>query len=309
MPTLPQATDDAGWDALCDDDAALAAGVRTILARHGLAGEPVQRFDSGSLPVYAVGEHHVLKLFPPNEVAHADTEARVLAALQDALPIPTPRLHAFEAQDGWPCVLMSRLRGERLVHAWPALSAAERDRAADTLGETVCALHAIDISALSELTPRWSDFIPVQRASAAQRQRERRLAPEWIERIEPFLERWMPPPAPRLALLHTELMREHLTVDDGRVSGLFDFEPAMIGAPEYDFASFGLFVACGDARFLHRALRAYGHAEDALDETLQYRLMAYALLHRYSNLRWYFERLPAPDAGTLEALARRWWAL
>jgi hygromycin-B 7''-O-kinase len=119
----------------------------------------------------------------------------------------------------------------------------------------------------------------------------------------------MPPPAPRLALLHTELMREHLTVEDGRLAGLFDFEPAMVGAPEYDFASLGLFVSCGDARFLGRTLRAYGYASAQLDEALQCRLMAYTLLHRYANLRWYLERIPAGDATSLEALARRWWAL
>ena len=37
--------------------------------------------------------------------------------------------------------------------------------------------------------------------------------------------------------------------------------------------------------------------------------MAHALLHRYSNLRWYLERLPAPGATTLEQLADRWWPL
>jgi hygromycin-B 7''-O-kinase len=306
---LPQATDEAGWDALCDDDAALAPGVRTILARHGLAGASVSRFDSGSLPVYAVGDHHVLKLFPPTEVEHANTEARVLAAVQDALPIPTPRLHAFEEQDGWMCVLMSRVRGERLVGAWPQLSLVERDRAADTLGEAVAALHAIDAKPLADLPPAWDGFIAVQRAGAVQRQRERRLAPEWIERIEPFLDRWMPPTPHKRVLLHTELMREHLTMEAGAVSGLFDFEPAMVGAPEYDFASFGIFVSCGDSRFLRRALRAYGYAAHQLDDGLQCRFMAYALLHRYANLRWYLERIPAGDATSLEALARRWWAL
>ena len=77
--------------------------------------------------------------------------------------------------------------------------------------------------------------------------------------------------------------------------------------PEYDFSSFGLFVSCGDARFLRRALVAYGYAAPLLDEALPCRLMAHALLHRYSNLRWYLERLPVPGATTLEALASTWW--
>lgn len=309
MTTLPIARDEAGWDALLADDAALAPGRHTILARHGLAHEAVQRYDSGSLPVYAVGEQHVLKLFPPDEAEYARTEARALAAVQGALPIPTPRLVAADTQDGWPYLLMSRLHGERLVGAWPRLSAAERDRLADTLGEAVAALHAIDTTPLADLGLDGTAFVAAQRASAAQRQHERRLAPEWVEQVDPFLARWMPPPPPRPVLLHTELMREHLLVDGARLSGLFDFEPAMLGAPEYDFASFGLFVSCGDARFLRRALRAYGYAASDLGEALQCRLMAHTLLHRYSNLRWYLERLPVPGAKSLEALASQWWAL
>jgi len=173
----------------------------------------------------------------------------------------------------------------------------------------VAALHAIDTTPLADFAPRWDEFIPAQRASAAARQAARRLAPQWVEQIDGFLDRWMPPPTPRRVLLHTELMREHLMVDGGVLSGLFDFEPAMLGAPEYDFASFGLFVSAGDARFLRRALLAYGSAPHTLDDALPQRLMAYALLHRYSNLRWYLERLPAPGAASLEQLAAVWWAL
>jgi hygromycin-B 7''-O-kinase len=306
----PTAYDEAGWDAVLDDDRALDAGVSAVLARHGLAALPRLRYDSGSLPVYAVGTDQVLKVFPPYEHEHASIEARVLAAVQDALPIATPRLLAADTHEGWPCILMSQLHGRRLVDAWPALSPAARDRLADTLGATLAALHAIDPAPLADLPPRWDTFIAEQAASATQRQSKRRLEAYWLERVDDFLARWMPPPATRHALLHTEIMREHLMVDaDGRASGLFDFEPAMIGAPEYEFASVGIFFSCGDARTLRRTLLAYGYAPHRLDEALQCRFMAYALLHRYSHLRWYLERIPAGDATTLEQLASRWWPL
>ncbi|HMJ16356.1 MAG TPA: hypothetical protein VK524_33310 [Polyangiaceae bacterium] len=36
--------------------------------------------------------------------------------------------------------------------------------------------------------------------------------------------------------------------------------------------------------------------------------MSYALLHRYSNLRWYLERVPLTGApGDFEALATSWF--
>ena len=114
-------------------------------------------------------------------------------------------------------------------------------------------------------------------------------------------------------LLHTEIMREHLMVqrrgDRWHFSGLFDFEPAMPGGSLYEFASVGLFVSGGDGPLLRRILRASGCRADDLDESMPCRLMAQALLHRYSNLRWYLERLPLPGAVKLEQLAHHWFAI
>jgi hygromycin-B 7''-O-kinase len=314
-PLLPHADTEPAWDALLADDAALRAGVLSIVGRHRVAldaGTPL-RYDSGSLPVYALSDAQVLKLYPPHERDHADVEARVLRVVEDRLPIATPRVLAVGEQDGWPYLLMSRLPGRRLVEAWSTLDVRDRNRVADETGAALAALHGLDIAPVAALAPDWNAFAAAQRRSAVDRQRERRLAPHWLALIEPFLETWMPPPPARRVLLHTEVMREHLMVEadaggGASLSGLFDFEPAMVGDPDYEFASFGLFVSCGDARLMRRALLAYGRRADELDDALACRLMAHALLHRYSNLRWYLERVPVPGATTLEELAHAWWS-
>jgi hygromycin-B 7''-O-kinase len=298
---------------LLADDAALGEGVAAIAARHGLHGAGVRRYDSGSLPVYALGERHVLKLFPPHEARFADVEARVLEFLAGKLPLPTPAVIATDAMDGWPYILMTQLPGRRLVDIWPSLAVFERDRLADALGEGLAAMHALDAATLGPIEPRWDEFIAQQSASALERQRKRGLAPMWLEQIPAFLDAWRPAPSGTRVLLHTEVMREHLVVVPAaggqRLSGLFDFEPAMVGDPAYEFASVGLFVACGDGRTLRRILSAYGYAAADIDSTLACRFMAHALLHRYSNLPWYLQRLPARGETTLEQLAQRWWAL
>jgi len=312
-PMFPSITEASPWDALRRDDAALLPGVEAICARHGLGAPEVTRLPGGSVPVYALGARHALKVFPPGEAAYARTEALALAAVAGRLLLPTPDLVAADALGDWSYVLMGRLPGRLLSDAWPELTAADRDRLADELGAGLAALHSLDVAPLGALTADWGAFLAAQRASAVERQRARGLDERWLAQIPGFLDAWMPPLEGPRALLHTELMREHLLVSPapGRwhVTGLFDFEPAMVGAPEYDLASFGLFVSCGDGCFLRRALRAYGYAEGALDGALPRRLMAYALLHRYSNLRWYLDRLPAPGATSLDALAARWWAL
>jgi hygromycin-B 7''-O-kinase len=311
------AASEQAWDALLADDAALAAGVAAIAARHGLRGAAVRRYDSGSLPVYALGEQQVLKLFPPHEASHAGVEAQVLGFVAGKLPIAAPEVTAFDTLDDWRYILMTQLRGERLVDAWPLLSIDERDRLAGDLGEGLAALHGLDVAGFAPIEPGWDDFIARQFQSAVERQRKRGLAPTWLEQIPAFLDTWKPASGGARALLHTEVMREHLMVERGahgwRLSGWFDFEPAMLGDPDYEFASVGLFVACGDARLLRRILRAYGHADaDAGGDggaALACRFMAHALLHRYSNLPWYLRRLPPDGEITLEHVAQRWWAL
>lgn len=67
----------------------------------------------------------------------------------------------------------------------------------------------------------------------------------------------------RPALLHTEIMREHLLVERDttgrwRLSGLLDFEPAMIGHADYECAAIGVLVTGGDARLLSRFIAGYG---------------------------------------------------
>lgn len=180
------------------------------------------------------------------------------------------------------------------------------------LGQTLAALHAIRDPVLATLAPPdWAAFVDARRASAVERQRAKGLDEAWLAQLPAFLESVSLEPPARRVLLHTEVMREHLLVCEGahgwELSGLFDFEPAMYGAPEYELASVGVFVSCGDPRLLRSLLTAYGYRDDNLDEAFARRMLGYAIVHRYSNLRWYLERLPALEAPTLDALARRGW--
>ena len=82
----------------------------------------------------------------------------------------------------------------------------------------------------------------------------------------------------------------------------------MLGHPDYELASVGVFLSCGEPALLRAVCEGYGRPGGALPPDACRRAMAFALLHRYSNLRWYLERVP-PPAGvhTLEELADFWW--
>jgi hygromycin-B 7''-O-kinase len=286
-----------------DDSALVADRIRQELS----LGAAVSRYASGSLPVFAVDDH-VIKLFPAKAGSHFETEKAALARIDGKLSIPTPRLLAAGERDDWLYVVMSRLRGQSLAEAWPVLSSDDRHRLLHDVGTGLSELHATATSDLPALAVDWPQFLRDQRESCRARQAAKGLDALWLEQIDDYLERWVPCDDGRRVLLHTEVMREHLLVDelDGhwQLTGLVDFEPAMVGAPEYELTAVPIFVACGEPGLLGMAFDGYGIQRD---ETLPFRLMAYALLHRYSNLRWYLERLSSGGNTTLESLARHWF--
>jgi hygromycin-B 7''-O-kinase len=133
----------------------------------------------------------------------------------------------------------------------------------------------------------WGAFVARQRTQAVREQRALGLPAAWADQIPGFLA----PPTGMPVLLHTEVMREHLLAAEGpdgtwQLSGLIDFEPAMRGERGYEFVAVEVFVAKSDARFLARTLTTYGYHHDQLGPSLRRRLLAWSILHRYSNLRW-----------------------
>ncbi|MEW2388382.1 aminoglycoside 3'-phosphotransferase/choline kinase family protein [Streptomyces venezuelae] len=306
---LPEVTTDEEWDRVVPDDTIVRPAAEDLCARLGLAGARLTRYSAGSQPVYAVGDAHVLKLFPGTAARDAVTEARVLGHVEGRLPVPTPRLHAEGPyENGWRYVLMSRLPGEDLSVAWPRIPRADRERVVTDAAEALAALHALDPAPLADvLGPGdWGAFVDRQRAGAVDRQRKCGLPEAWLEQLPAFLDSVPLPDAGsvRPALLHTEFMRQHLIVDpaDGwRLTGLFDFEPAMIGDPAYDFVGVGLFVTRAEPGLLARFMKAYGRTFEPRP------LLAYTLLHVYSNLPWYLRELPAPPEPTPDALAQAWF--
>ncbi|RLU83694.1 phosphotransferase [Streptomyces griseocarneus] len=283
-------------------------GAEDLCARLGLAGAPLARFPDGTQPVYAVGEEHVLKLFPSASARDGIAEGHVLTHIQGRLPVPTPHVRDFGPyENGWRYVLMSRLRGENLAHVWDRVPPGDRERLVGDIGATMAALHSLDTEPLEDvLGPGdWGAFLDRRRAGAVEQQRSHGLPPAWLEQIPDFLASVPLPCAPRRSLLHTEVMRQHFLAapDPGgwRLTGLFDFEPAMIGDRAYDFVAVGLFVTRGDPALLARLAKAYGHTFEPSQ------LLAYTLLHVYSNLPWYMRELHVPADRTLHSLAETWF--
>ncbi len=292
------------------DAAPYADAVREILARHGLPDAPVERLAGGSVPVLATAGHAV-KLFPPPFPRAAETEAAALARVHGRLGIPTPRLAGTGEMDGWRYVAMERLPGSLLSDAWGEMGNGDRSMICERWGAAIARLHAVPIDGLDVPAPAWEVFVREQKEGCVAQQTRVGAPAAWIEQIPAFLASVPLPASERRVLLHTEIMREHLLVDragDGwSITGLFDFEPAMVGDPEYDLAAVACFISGGDPALRRAFARGYGLTDRDLTPAFRRRAMAYTLLHRYSNLRWYLDLLPPRAATTFDELAAEWW--
>ncbi len=315
---FPAAATEAEYKAIEQSD--LLPGVAQLCQHLGLPVTQIEPFAEGSLPVFAIGQSLVLKLFPPVYGDELPVEAGVMQALEGRLSLPTPALEAAGVFGGWGYVLMERMHGMTLRRAWPHLSTVERERLGRQLGVALAELHAI---APPELTPMdglpfagpylepldWTSFVAEQRAECVVRQKSKGLEEQWLAQIPSFLDS-ADLTLEKPSLLHTEFMDTHVLVSqqtgDWQLSGLFDFEPAMQGAPEYDFVAFGVFISRGEAAVFRAMTEGYAYPAGDLDG-LPNRVMAYTLLHVYSNVPWYLREVPAGEVTSFEELARVWF--
>jgi RimJ/RimL family protein N-acetyltransferase len=162
----------------------------------------------------------------------------------------------------------------------------------------------------------WLTYLQDRRERTVHRQREKGCPEAWLQTMPGFLDDVAvhgQPPA-RLGLLHGEMNADHVFVEQEdqqwRVTGLIDFQAAMMGDPEHELAQAGFHCCFGQPAWLRALLRGYGLTDAQLTRDLQRRFMAHFLL-----FAWYpFQRyIVKPDfagdvpPGNFDALAARWF--
>lgn len=301
---LPEISSFEQFEKLDTREPAFLNAAQEICKKENIQTSLFEFAKSGSLPVVMIGSTHVLKFFPSIFADEFKNESDALFML-NLHHISVPKIYQTESIQSWYYILMSRLPGQSLKKIWPELNLAEKQQYTYIIGQHLKRLHDISIENKESLK-RWSDFITTQKKNCSAQQEKKKLSDHWLKQIPDFLENielsW-----DRLSFLHTEVMSDHVFFEKGQFSGFIDFEPSTIGAPEYDFASVGLFVTGGDSLALRSFFSGYGNLELAQQKNFRRRIMAYTLLHRYSNLNWYLQFMPKADR--LEELADLWWGV
>lgn len=281
-----------------------------ILASLGLETGNRTRPSNGSLPVVLTDTGYSVKFYPAifRNAFELERDALIfLSRLESAAP---PLLSSGE-YGGWHHIVMGRLQGESLKALWPALRNKEKETACFETGKKLKAIHDLTLDRQNSLgRDSWKEFIKAQTAACFARHKRLGLPPELLRQIPDFLKNTKFTHGADVRFLHTEVMRDHVffRADGGKpaISGFIDFEPSMPGAPEYDFASVGVYLSAGDYKVLRAFFSGYGNLA-GVNTAFRRRVMAYTLLHRYSNLKLYLEFMPQGDS--LEELADKWWAI
>ncbi|MDD5090762.1 MAG: aminoglycoside phosphotransferase family protein [Candidatus Wallbacteria bacterium] len=307
--TLPETLTSEEYHVLLANDRVLSNAAVAIAAGHGIKPRKAFRFPKKGSTVFCVNDAIVIKLFAPIHIDSFERERAFLKVMSRFIPDAIPRMLVSGLMGSWGYVVMNRLPGYPLDEVWSSIKSPERSALIRELGELTAQMHDVPPGELPELMIDWPGFLRTQKTNCRICQEHLGLSPEWLERIDPFLDQvdaLLPPAGP--VILHTELMRQHVFVMEHRgrwkISGIIDFEPAMIGDRDYEFASVGVFVSCGDSELLKSFFHGYGLPEDEPDRM---RVMKMLLLHKYCNLPWFMKEVPAGDAQSMQDLACAWF--
>lgn len=205
------------------------AYVAVILKRHHLAKagqQPVAGFNA-TYPTFLYGDV-VVKLFGYvtswRETHAAERAAHALVATDPEIVAPTllaeGRLDE-DVDEGWPYLVTTRMSGVASQNA--ELSSQQRVSIAAELGRQVRRVHAL--RALSDF-PRRAPAVNVAAAAT-----HSSLPPHLIAQIDDYLARLGPFDN---VFVHSDLVANHVYVEDGRMAGIIDWGDAMVTDRHYE---------------------------------------------------------------------------
>ena len=280
-----------------------------IAGRHGLWPCELEPYARGETVVWSAGEH-VIKLTTPPCQYQIDAEVGCLTATAGKLSVATPRLQAQGDISGWPYVVMGKIPGVPLVDVWPKLGHERRRAMARRLGALCRELHALPPDGFPS---GWPEFWRTVSHQVGARHATRGGPPGLLARIDPFLAKIGELGATTLVPLHTELVDQHVYVEEqgGELvpCGLLDFADARLGAPHYEFGALVEFVFRGERGLLREFLLAYGIESARLTPEFSEVMLAWSLCHRFAHLGRLLDLVEPDVPASLEELARRIFAV
>ncbi len=201
-----------------------------------------------SYPTVLVPPHHVIKLFPGDEMGHQtlERESNGLRRAAKARGLPVPGfISAGNLDSGWAYLVMTMIPGQTLTFL---LGSLDRDMVRDVaawLGDFARRLHAtvLDDGGGPSGIASFSALIRHLHSGATERLRDRGALPD---HLLAQVKDWLPTPAEMLdapggiVLAHGDLEDDHVMMsrvedlDDIRPIAVIDFGDSLVGHPYYE---------------------------------------------------------------------------
>lgn len=246
-----------------------------LCQKHGIETSEFSSFEAGSSLVAAVSTSSVIKIIQPPFISEYKAELWALENLPRT-QIKTPELLASGIDEsGWSYLIMTRVPGIQMDHAWPALSHETKISIMFDIGKLMAEVHHRSVMGKTN----WKSFIEKQKENCVERHSKFDM-PEWfISGIPEYLRSVVIPLDISPVLLTGEYTPFNLLVENGKLTGMVDFADAFSGLAEYDLIGPGVFLGAGDRLLIKSLFDGYGARPDSR------LLMALHLLHRFSNFK------------------------
>ena len=248
----------------------------------------MKAFNDGSNIVYASGPELIIKIFPPFHRHQFISERTVLAHHTTMPDVEIPQLVAEGELEDWRYAIISKVDGVTLNHVWSKMDRVNRIEEMARLGRIVRGVHSLDVNGMEAIDPNWPEFIEKQKAGCRTRQIRTGLPSHLLDQLDDFLDSVVIPTDQTSTLLLSEFTPTNLMMQEiggsWRITGLIDFGDALLGFHEYDLLGPTLFSTAGDGELNQAFFEGYGLSREQINDAFVKRLMAFSLLHLYSDL-------------------------
>lgn len=299
MTDFESGFNDPGWESVA----------RSICESLRLPNEPLIRAPSSDHVVLLRGRNEVIKIYRPGRDCF-ERERRALRFVGRGCPFAVPEIVADGNFSGYDFLIQTRVPGRQMTRAeLLELQQSEQIAFVQTLAIGLRRLHEIDPG---EIAFDWDAYIAERSASFIDRQIAHGVDRHVINALPSFLEDSLPlvPTQCRNTFMHADVHFGNLRVDENNwISGLFDFADSRSGFHEYEFLAVGVLMIQGQGELQREFFRAYGYADNELDDVMRRRLMMLTMLYESADLRRYAMRL-CPEAvdWPLDRLERGIWS-
>lgn len=284
---------------------------KEICRRNRISYENLSRPGGTEHIVFQIDDRLILKIFSPFRRGF-EREKSSLEFAAGKTSLKTPEIVAAGEFENYKYLVMTLIPGVLMTREiWLTLPEKEQIAVLTELATGLKELHSHNADSFGF---DWHKFIENQLKVAVERQIAAKVNPEWIEKLPGFIETNLKllPEDSRKVFLHGDVHfgNLHLQKTNGKwqIAGLFDFADSLCGFYEFDFLAVTVLMIQGQGNVQREFFRAYGYAENELDESLRKRLMLMTVLYECSDLSRYALRLkPEAVNFSLEELERAIW--